>query len=77
MKAIITKYLPATDTKGSRIKASAEGVKSVVISWNYVLGIEANHAAAARGLCEKYAWGESLIAGSLPDQTGYAFVFSR
>lgn len=77
MKAIITKYLPATNKNGSRIKASAEGVKSVSVSFNYDLNTEQNHAAAAGKLCEKYGWTKKLVSGGLPDQTGFAFCFAN
>ena len=75
MNAIITKYIPATNRNGSRIKASAEGVKSVFIPFNYDLNAEENHAAAADKLCAKYLWDNKLVSGGLPDQTGYAFCF--
>jgi len=73
MKAIVTKYLPATSVKGSRIKASAEGVPSVIISYPH----EAHepHREAALALCRKYKWGEDIVGGGLPDQTGECFVF--
>lgn len=73
MKAIVTKYLPATSVKGSRIKASAEGVPSVIISYPH----EAHdpHREAALTLCRKYKWGEDIVGGGLPDQTGECFVF--
>jgi hypothetical protein len=75
MKAIVTKFLPCTDTKGSRIKASAEGVKSVTIPYPHELSGEACHEAAALALCEKYGWNFPLVGGGLPDGTGFAFCF--
>lgn len=73
MKAIVTKYLPPTNVKGSRIKASAEGVPSVIISYPH----EASnaHREAALILCRKYRWSEDIVGGGLPDQTGECFVF--
>jgi hypothetical protein len=76
MKAIITKYLPATNTRGSRIKASAEGVPSIVIPYPYELSGEEVHKRAALTLCAKYGWNHSLVGGGLPDQSGYAFCFA-
>lgn len=35
MKAIQIKYLAPTNTKGSRIKAMASGVKPITVSFNY------------------------------------------
>jgi hypothetical protein len=76
MKAIITKYLPATNTRGSRIKAMAEGVKSLSIPYPHELSGEEVFKAAAVALCKRQGWPESLAAGGLPDQSGYAFCFT-
>ena len=55
MQAIITKYLPATETKGSRFKATAEA-GSVVVPYDHALDTEGNHIAAAKALCKKMGW---------------------
>ena len=73
MKAIVTKYIPASATKPSRVKATAEGVPSVTISYS---SADNPHREAALTLCRKYGWGESLISGGMPDQTGECFVFA-
>jgi hypothetical protein len=73
MKAIITKYIPATNTKPSRVKAKAEGVPAVAISYG---SHENPHREAALTLCRKYGWGENIIGGGMPDQTGEVFVFA-
>lgn len=66
MKTIRTKYLPATDTKGARIKASAEGVPSIVIS--YYDGDGKNpHAVAAKKLKDKMGWQGKMIGGGNAD----------
>ena len=76
MKAIITKYIPASNTRGSRIKATANGVPSITIPYPYdESGILACHKIAAKMLCEKYNWQGELIAGDMPDETGFAFCF--
>ena len=74
MQAISTKYLGATDYRGSRIKATCEG-GSVTVPYPYEarMGAEA-HAVAALALCEKMGWAGTLIAGGT--QTGYVFVFA-
>jgi hypothetical protein len=77
MKAIITKYMPASNFKPSRVKATAEGVKSIVLPWDYSLATEDNHLWAALKLCDSLGWKNALVSGALPDQTGYAFCFSR
>jgi hypothetical protein len=48
MKAILTKVLPATDTKPTRIKAMAEGVRPVVVSHN------SNHSRVAQMFLDKW-----------------------
>jgi len=55
MQAIITKYLPATDTKGSRYKATTEA-GSVIVPYDHSRDAEANHIAAAKALCKKMGW---------------------
>ena len=77
MKAIVTKYLPATNSKGSRVKAGAFGVKPVTLPWDHALNTEENHLWAALKLCEKQGWPNDIVSGGLPDQSGYAFCFSR
>ena len=73
MKAIVTKYIPATNTLPSRVKAKAEGVPAIVISYGKHLY---PHKEAALTLCRKYGWGEDIIGGGMPDQTGEGFVFA-
>jgi len=55
MQAITTKFVGPTDTKGSRIKATAEA-GSVTIGWDHGLTSEGNHIAAAKALCAKLGW---------------------
>lgn len=75
MKAIQTKFLGPTDIKGARIKAWAEGVGSVTISYPHECGEgEPAHRKAAEALCRKAGWRcDNLVAGGLPSG-GYAFV---
>ena len=76
MKAIITKYCGPSNCKGSRIKAKAEGVPAIFISYPYALSGEDVHRKAAEELANKYGWLKDyrLVGGGLPDMTGYAFV---
>lgn len=67
MKAIQTKYLPATNYKSSRIKAMAEGVKPVFLPYDSEYSDEENHRIAAFSLCGKYDWPKNLVSGFLPD----------
>lgn len=75
MKAITTKYFGPTNTKGSSIVASAEGVKSVTIGYPHELSGEAVYKAAAVALCEKMGWSTDLLGGGTKD--GYVFVFAN
>jgi hypothetical protein len=74
MKAIITKYLPPTNTKGARIKATAHKLPSITIPYPYDLSGEHVHRAAAEKLANTYWSNPVLIAGLMPDGTGYAFT---
>lgn len=75
MQAIITKFHPATDTKGARISATCNGGK-VYISYPHECSEgEQVHKQAAIALCNKMNWKGELVAGCLPDGKGYAFVF--
>jgi len=75
MKAIQTKYLGATNTRGSRIKASDCDGNSITISYPYELSGEAVFKAAAVKLCEKMGWSDDLLGGGV--KNGYVFVFKH
>ena len=77
MKAISTKYLPATNYLGSRIKATAEGGNSITLSYDDALNSDQMHLKAAIALRDKMNWkdGGKLIGGGT--ETGYVFVFSN
>jgi hypothetical protein len=70
MKAIRTRFLGPTDTKGARIKAMAEGVPSITRAWEYALTADQNHVDAAEQLAHVYGWlplGSSFASGTLPN----------
>ena len=69
-QAIITKYFGPTNTRGSRVKATCEA-GSITVAWDYALGIEDNHKAAARALISRLGWEGNWVMGSL----GPTFVF--
>ncbi len=73
MKAIVTKYHGATDTRGSRITASDEDGNRTTIPYPHELSGQAVHRKAADALCAKMGWPGKLAGGSLRD--GYVFVF--
>ena len=60
MQAIRTKYLPATHTKPSRIKAECEA-GTITISYDYSLNIDQLHQKAAYMLLEKLKWAPEFI----------------
>lgn len=78
MQAIQTKYRGPTNVRGARIKATAQA-GSITVPYDYALGIDENHAAAARALAETLGWWDTtvrcLYSGALPDNS-YAHVFS-
>jgi len=71
-KAIVTKYLPATNTRPSRIKASDEDGNTITISYDHGLSHGQCYAKAAVALCEKMGWSTNLVGGHVKD--GYVFV---
>ena len=73
--AIFTRYLGPTNTKGSRIKASARGL-SVTVPLDYALDLVERHEKAARELLAKLGWQDrqTALAGETPDERGYVFV---
>lgn len=69
MKAILTKYLGPTNSRGSRIKASAEGVPSITVSFDYAERDGGRYLAACQ-LANKYGWlrdDYQLVEGGLPN----------
>ena len=75
MKAIVTKYLPATHRLSSRVKASAEGVRPLVMPYDH--DAKCPHAVAAVSLCVREGWPGDLISGGLPDGSGNVYVFAQ
>lgn len=75
MKAIETKYLSATNTRGSRIKATAGGL-SAVVPYDHSLSDVAVHFEAVKGLVKKHdlEWDISaMVYGGT--ERGYTFCF--
>jgi len=80
MKAILTKYLPATDTKPSRVKAYDGDGNSITLPYDDNSGKQDHvspFARAAVALCRKMGWtyGGKLISGGT--KTGAVFVFEK
>lgn len=62
MQAIETKYLPPTNHRGARIKASAQ-TGSVTVPYDHALNYDENHIAAARALVKRFEWLGSWYSG--------------
>jgi len=75
MQAIRTKYIPATESKGSRIKASAYA-GSLYIPYPHELSGQAVYRAAAEALAAKMGWSGELLGGAL-DTGETVFVFNN
>lgn len=78
---IVTKYLPATNTRGARIKAQCIDYtfKPVTVAYDYALNARENHEQAARALLQKQNdfmnyCGDTFHGAST--KTGMAFIAS-
>lgn len=79
MKAILTKFLPATHTKPTRIKAYTVDGNQITVSNeecsdNGRDDTALRHLCAAQKLANKMKWPGNLIGGGTP--TGYIFAFA-
>ncbi|AKU93387.1 hypothetical protein AKJ09_00051 [Labilithrix luteola] len=73
-QAITTKFFGPTNSRGARVKATAQA-GSVTIEWDYAIDSDENHTRAAIALCTKYGWRGQLHGGGMPDGRGNAYVF--
>ena len=73
-QSISTKYLGATNTRGSRVKAKSSSGLSLTLSWDDALNTDANHGAAALALATKLGWKGRWVAGGDRDGRGNVFV---
>lgn len=67
MKAIQIKYLAPTDTKGSRLKVWAEGVKPKIYGRNYDVSGEFDAENCAKEYAKDMNWFNPLVFGMLPN----------
>ena len=87
MQAFLTKYIPATDYRESRIKASCER-GSIVIGYPHEFSGDEVHREAVRQLIAKFVkedkkqygtkdnpWNREFVSGGLPGRIGMAHVF--
>ncbi len=73
MQAIVTKFIGATNTRGARVKATAQA-NNMTLAWDYQLHVPENHARAAQALAIKLGWEGAFVGGGTPDDKGYAYV---
>lgn len=74
MQAIVTKYLPCTNYRQSRIKATASA-GSVVVNYDDALNPDENHNLAAQKLADKFQWKGIMHFATLPNgDTVHVFV---
>ena len=66
MQAIRTRYLPATNTKPSRMQAKCEA-RTITVSYNYDLDGAGNHREVCENLRLKMGWDniKSNLAGGV------------
>lgn len=72
LQTIKTRYIGPTNTKGSRVKASA-GCCSIVRPWDYGFNAADNHANVAEELANSLGWNNDLFQGDF-SADGYVFV---
>ena len=80
MIAIHTKYIPATNTRGSRIKAYTACGFNATVSYDHSLVYEMVHFEAVKALVKKHDldWDISdMRYGDSADGHGYVFVFAN
>ena len=78
MIAIHTKYIPATNTRGSRIKAYTSSGWSVTVPYNHALSDYHVHYEAVKALVEKHEldWPiDQMAYGDSADGKGFTFCF--
>lgn len=67
MQAIRTHHIPATNYKGSRVKAQCER-GSIVVSYDSAESSEAAHAYAVRTLLNRFIAEDEKRYGTLPEE---------
>ena len=74
MKAIVTKYHGATNTRESRYSATDMDGNRVSIPTDHALNSDGNHDAVALALCRKMGWlRHNLMRGGIKGGNVYTF----
>jgi hypothetical protein len=78
---ITTHYMGPTNTRGSRVKATAGSGRSITVAWDHELNETENHAAAAARLAHKLIDHKSgcryTLRGGCLHRGGFAFAIER
>lgn len=81
MRAIHTKYLGPSNTRGARIKAYLSDGRSVTISYPHELDSEQAHLRAAQACAAKHFTHapatDAMVSGDSADGRGYVFCFPQ
>lgn len=72
MKAITTRYLGPTNTRGARIVADDGDGNRASVPYPDAMSGYAAHAVAVRALCSKLGWTGTYVPGAA--RTGYVWV---
>jgi hypothetical protein len=62
-KAIVTKYIPASNTLGARVSVKAEDCARRMVPWDHEFNVDGNHCAAAKAYAEQLGWRGVWVAG--------------
>jgi hypothetical protein len=72
LQAITVKIIPATDRRGTRVKAvSCSGI-SATVAWDHEKSPEENAADAGQALMDKMEWAGYMVGGAT--KSGWVFV---
>lgn len=79
MAVIYTEWKGPTNSLGSRVVAYTHShvtdrKERVTVQWDYSLGIEGNHNAAAKKLVEKLGWDGEWSRHDASNGGGYIFI---
>ena len=73
MQAIVTRYHGPTNTRGSRISATAANGERIYLPYDDSLNSDDMHRKAAYALRDKMGWSGEMVGGGL--QKGMCWVF--
>jgi hypothetical protein len=74
MKCIRVKYLPATNTKGSRFVADDGDGNRATVGYDSALGDDERPLEAVRALCAKMNWKGRVVLGYMGHERIYTWI---